>query len=511
MLDSLKPMVVVLPLALSVFALAKRPCLQFMDEADFVRRRNVWIALTFAAFVAPNLWLFAAFALPLVFWAARVDRHPTALYVLLLSTVPPAHLPIPMPVINQLFDLSPVRILALALLVPSAMRIVGARTASAPGIAKVDLLLIAYGVLQLVLYIPFESITNTMRRAFLFVLDTYVLYFVFSRGAASRQALRDTLACFWLACVVLVPITVFETAKGWLLYTGIPLNWDVPNVFTWLFRGGSLRAQGPGGHSLVMGYLYAMGFGLWLYLGNAVHSKRLLWGVGVVMWLGLISAFSRAPWIVAVLTLFTFLVLSPEGRRGAVGTGLGVAAVVFALSLTTWGSGILDSLPFIGHADQENVEYRQQLATVSWDLIRQNPWFGNPFALSYMEDLRQGQGIIDLVNTYAAISLFYGLVGGGLFVGCLIYPMLRSVLAIRSLPAEDRDAASLGASIVACMLGTMLMLATASFIMALEQMTWVLVGMCSAYTAAVQRDRVSRTDWVTSRGPVISVHAKQAR
>ena len=41
MLDSLKPMVVVLPLALSIFALAKRPCLQFMQKPfTAARARN---------------------------------------------------------------------------------------------------------------------------------------------------------------------------------------------------------------------------------------------------------------------------------------------------------------------------------------------------------------------------------------------------------------------------------------------------------------------------------------
>jgi hypothetical protein len=33
-----------------------------------------------------------------------------------------------------------------------------------------------------------------------------------------------------------------------------------------------------------------------------------------------------------------------------------------------------------------------------------------------MEDLRQGEGIIDLVNTYAQVGLFYGIAGLALFV-----------------------------------------------------------------------------------------------
>ena len=48
-----------------------------------------------------------------------------------------------------------------------------------------------------------------------------------------------------------------------------------------------------------------------------------------------------------------------------------------------------------------------------------------------------------------------------------------------------QDDANLGASLVVCMLGTLLMMATASFGGAFEQMAWVLAGLCSAYPAIV--------------------------
>jgi hypothetical protein len=45
--------------------------------------------------------------------------------------------------------------------------------------------------------------------------------------------------------------------------------------------------------------------------------------------------------------------------------------------------------------------------------------FGNPFVLLDMEELRTGDNIIDLVNAYAQVALFYGLVGLALF--CLLF------------------------------------------------------------------------------------------
>lgn len=485
MFDQLKPLVVVVTLALITFALARPICLRFMEPAAFDRRRLVWLALTCSAFLSPNLWLFAAFAMPLVFWAGSVDRHPTALYLMLLLTVPPARLPIPMPLINQLFELSTFRIFALALLLPAAIRIVRERQANPAGLAKVDLLVLSFGALQLLLYMPYETLTNTMRRAFLFGLDTYLLYFVFSRGASNWAAMRDTMASFWLACAVLAPVAVFESLKGWLLFTGIPSHWGVPNTLSWLFRGDSLRAQASAGHSLTMGYVLAIGFGFWLYLGSRLESKRTLWLVGIALWAGLISTYSRAPWVVAAAVGCMYLLISPAGRRALVRTTLALAIIAVPFSMTPLGARLIDTLPFIGTADQSNVDYRQQLATVSWQLIKQNPFFGNPFATQYMEDLRQGQGIIDIVNTYAWVSLFYGLIGCALFVGCFVYPMVRCLLAMQATRGQETDAVNLGVALVACMSGTLLMMATASFGNAFEQMSWVLAGLCTAYTAAL--------------------------
>ena len=485
MFDDLKPLVVVLALALIVFALARPICLHFMEAQAFARRRNVWLGLTCVAFVAPNLWLYAAVALPLVYWAGRVDRHPTAVYLLLLLAVPPARLPIPMPLINQLFDLSNFRILELALLVPAAFRILGAGEARQRGLGKADLLVLAFGALQLVLYVPYESVTNTMRRAFLFMLDTYALYFVFSRAAANREALRDTLCSFWLACAILAIIAVFESLKGWLLFTGIPARWGVPNTFSWLFRGDSLRAQVSVGHSLTLGYTLAIAFGFWLYLGSRLESKRSAWLVGIAMWAGLIAAYSRAPWLVAAAAGCIYMLASPAGRRGLLRAVIVLVVIGAPLLMTPQGARIVDTLPFIGTADQFNVDYRQQLATVSWQLIKLNPYFGSPFATSYMEDLRQGQGIIDIVNTYAWVSLFYGLVGCALFVGCFVYPLTRCLLAVRAARGEDLDSVNLGVALAACMFGTLLMMATASFGNAFEQMSWVLAGLCSAFATAM--------------------------
>ena len=123
MLTNLKALLVILPVAFAVFSFLRPLCLKFMAEADFLRRRNLWFALTGVAFLSPSFWLFALIAIPLVASAAAKDKNPVALYLVLLQVIPPFGLQLPVVGINQLFELNSYRILAFALLIPALFRL----------------------------------------------------------------------------------------------------------------------------------------------------------------------------------------------------------------------------------------------------------------------------------------------------------------------------------------------------------------------------------------------------
>jgi hypothetical protein len=79
MLINIKALIVVLTAAIAVFVIAKPICLRFMSEQNFARRRNIWLALTIAAFLSPNFWIFAVGALALLTWGGHKDPNPLAL------------------------------------------------------------------------------------------------------------------------------------------------------------------------------------------------------------------------------------------------------------------------------------------------------------------------------------------------------------------------------------------------------------------------------------------------
>jgi hypothetical protein len=489
MLYSIKALIVVLAIAATVFHLAKPIALRFISSEDFSRRRLAWFALTAVSFVSPNIWLFALIAVPMLVWACRNDSNPIALYLLLLQVIPPVAVNIPVLGNNGLFALDNYRLLAFCVLLPAAIHYrKNQKNGMAGAFGTMDILLLAFGILQAALYTPPDlpyhfvipdSPSNTVRRAVLFLLDTYLLYFAVSRTCQSRQKMVDAVASFCLACAVIAALSVFEHIKGWLLFVDIAGRWGTdPNASYYLFRGGSVRAQVSAGHSIALGHLLAVAFGFWLYLKSLVRIRLHRIGVTLLLWGGLFGSFSRGGWLGAAIVYFTFVLCGPRPvSRLVKGTGLALA-LAGLIAMSPIGNQILDMLPKGGMpADM----YRHRLAERGWELVLAHPFFGDQFPWPEMEDLRQGEGIIDLVNTYLGVALGYGLIGLFCFLSFILLGMTRVYLRARELTHSDPDLALLGASLIACIAGTLIMIDTNSFSMGPEKMFYLLAGLTTAY------------------------------
>jgi len=489
----MKALIVVLVIGTIVFRIAKPIALQFSAEQDFLRRRNVWFALTVTAFLSPSFWLYVLVATPLFAWAGRKDSNPVALYLLLLHVIPFTPVEIPIAGINALFPLDNYRLLSLCVLIPTALRLRHSTDGlRIRGLTAMDALLLCYGALQIAFFIPPDlpnhvilpdSFTNALRRAFLFFIDVYVLYFVVSRSCSSRRAIVEAQAAFCLSGVLMASVALFETLRHWLLYVDIATRWTNDTSFAfYLTRGNALRAEATTGNALVLGYLLAIAYGFWLYLRLHLKPKQPKMAVTLILWLGLLATYSRGPWIGALVIFFIFAALGPRAFSGLFKAGAVVAVVGGVVALSPLGEQIISVLPFMGGTiDSGSVAYRLEVTQRVWELIQANPIFGDHRPWIKMEDLRQGFGIIDLVNSYAQIALYYGLCGLSLFVGFILVGLSKTYLFARTLMSSDPDLASLGACITACILGTLLMISSNSFELGLVKMYYVLAGLAAAY------------------------------
>jgi len=127
-------------------------------------------------------------------------------------------------------------------------------------------------------------------------------------------------------------------------------------------------------------------------------------------------------------------------------------------------------------------------------MIQKNPFFGDPFFLLQLEDLRQGQGIIDLMNAYATIAMSYGVVGLCLFLGSFLIAMWNAYRLVKRSAGSDPDLSLLGANLIACITGMLFMLATAGT--GTGHMLYFLLGLIAGYAHQLgQTKQAARASW----------------
>lgn len=488
--EHLRALVIILAVAAVVFKLAEKPlCAAAIALPDYRRRRNLWFAVTLIAFFSFNFWLYVLVAGALVFHYGRKDRNPFALYCMLLFTVPPFGAPLPtLGLVGYLFDLSHLQMLSLVLLLPAALRLAQSPRPHASAGRVTDWMVGGYLLLILALTATVQhlSFTVVMRTAVTQVLDMVLCYYVASRALVSREHLRESMATFLLVGVLMASVAMIEFVRGWLLYSALDesmgLNW---NLGSYMARGGdSLRAMASTGHSIVLGYVMAICLGLLVYVRLLVRHVALWRLAAFAVFGGLVCSMSRGPWLGAAVGLLIGIAMGPNaGPR--IMRFIGASIVIgVALMLTPMGPKIISYLPFVGDVDSGTVTYRQELFRVSMLVIRQNPWFGTFDALAnpLMEQLRQGEGIIDLVNTYIAVALSYGVVGLALFVGAFLSAGLGVWQVHRRLgPKDDAESEHLARALLAVLAAIMITIVTVSPISTIPPVYWSVVGVAVAY------------------------------
>jgi hypothetical protein len=486
MLQNLKALVVVLVLGLPCLWLLRGWALNYMSRAEYWRRCSVWTVLTVAAFAIPDYWLYCLVSVPVLWWAGKHDRNPIALVLFLLHVVPPVQIDVPIVGINRLIDVSHYRWLSMLILLPALVRQPSTGLPTPASTKLADLGVIGYLALIIGLASMHTSLTDTFRLTVVYLIDAMLVYYAFSRLVLDRQSLREAFACLAMATAPIALVAVWESLRHWLLYTGLYSSWGSNGAaWAWLMRGDALRAQASTGHSMILGFVTAMALAFWL---GAVDWTKFRWRNAIlpcVILAGCAASISRGGWVVAASVYLVFLLLGPFGRAQVFRQLAVVAAFAILATMAPGGEKFIDMLPFVG-SDNANIDYRKQLAELSWKLVWYNPWFGDLFVLRHMESLRQGQGIIDTVNVYATVALVYGFVGLSLFVmPALVAVAVTLRLTLRSRHHDAALSSSL-AALCAALLGILMMMSVISFMSGISYFYWAMLGMAVGLTRLEQ-------------------------
>jgi O-antigen ligase len=497
--ENIRTLIAVLMLAVPAFYLSRQLAAPIISPREFAVWRNAWVAATVVAFLSSSFFIFAGFMVIICLYARAQRAMNAAFFLVMLFVVPLANVSIGgFGLFNLLFVINNARLLAIVVLLPIlfATRRSSGRTG---GMYLADWLIIGYVALRIGLEIERLEFTQYLRVATVLMFDVLIPYFVFSRAITSIEDFRKDMLAVVVAVLALALIGIFETAKGWLLYNWITINWaDIePTIAGYSSpRAGYLRAAASANTPIVLGYLIVVGMGCLLSLRQAISSRIAVIAFAVFA-AGLVATLSRGPWLGAMVLIFAYLV---TGRRVAsefVKFALAGAVMLLPLVVTPLGSELLDLLPFIGSAEGGTVTYRSLLFDHAMLVIERNPWFGtspNDFLMTpEMQELLQGQHIIDVVNTYVAIALESGLVGLGVFLAFSATILLGLWRAFKLKSTRKTDVGNYIRASMALYVAIMVTIGTVSFIDFIPYIFWSFAGLCVALIRIAYREQSALT------------------
>lgn len=484
--EHLRALVVVLVLSGLVLVAVRPSFAALLDAATPKRWRNAWLGLTLLAFLAPNFWIFAAVVSLWLLASLRREIGVIAgFYLLVLFAVPPATIQVPgLGLINYLIELNYPRLLSLVLLAPAALLLRQQKDRWRLGATWPDKCLLAYVLLRTVLEFRATNVTNALRGCFYLLLDVWLPYYVVSRSVRSMEAFKAALSGMVLAGLLLAALAFFEYLKSWKLYSGavynLGLEWGIGN---YQGRAGSLRASATLGHSIVFGYFMVVCLGLYFFLKEQVSRPWARKLGGLLLLGGLVASISRGPWVGAMACLLVFLATGPKALPKIAGVVAAGAASIPVLMMFPAGQKVVDLLPFIGTVEAENIDYRSRLLDNALIVIQRNLWLGseNYRDTPEMLEMIQGEGIIDIVNSYVAVALNSGMVGLALFLGVLLGNAWAVWQCQQRWPHGSPEKL-LGRALLASMMGAMVTIFTVSSISLVPIVYWCLAGLCLAYT-----------------------------
>jgi hypothetical protein len=297
----------------------------------------------------------------------------------------------------------------------------------------------------------------TLRMAVQVMLNLGLPYFVISRAfAISRVPATLFIVLLFGSCIIAV-IAIFESFRFWLLYEAlIKMVGADPETLSGYtkVRGGMLRARATFGESTGLSLFLGVALTLLYAIRRQFGSVAFVWVMGAVLAAGIVLAFARVGYLAAGVGLI--LCLLHERRYAAL-------AWMLLLVLPAVGLGLLflaKYLPFlaasIGSSSDAagSMDYRSMLITAGLGVLRQHPWFGLSMTdlLSELAPLKQGEGIVDLVNQPLTI-----LMRGGLF-GSLLYATMLFRVAFTLFMRRGLDVGS-RACATACFAGVLALVA----------------------------------------------------
>jgi len=172
------------------------------------------------------------------------------------------------------------------------------------------------------------------------------------------------------------------------------------------------------------------------------------------------------------------------------------ALIIPLMSSMPIGKKVIDMLPFIGKTDTENVDYRVRLLDAAYTVFNRYPFFGS---VKYRDELAtlgmtQGEGIVDVVNTYLDVVLEYGLIGFTLYLSFFAIVVITIIHTLKKIEDKQSDAHLLGRVLLATQLAILFTITSVSSILVIPVVYWAIAGLSISYESISRGFRYVKQD-----------------
>ena len=488
--ETIRALLVILVVGGSALALFQRLRPEFISLHEYKEWKVLWSAPLLAAFLSHNYWIFVFLLILIIKTLVKGDAASKfSTYMWMLFILPMLNRDIPgFAGINLIFELSYPRILSLTILLPLFIS-----HFSAPrhgSLTHGDKLITSFLLVSFLISLRAPSLTSILRQNFYLFTDVFLPYFVACRSLKEFVDFKRVAFVVLIVGSIIASLAVFESIKHWHLFGSLHhALGTLDKVGSNQHREGLYRTVVSFSSPIVLGYLLTLSLGMYFAIQSSLRSKKIIIILVTLHLVGLISTVSRGPWVGGLVLFLIYITLTSSIINALKTYMLGGGVMLFFVLFSERGEKLYNLLPFVGSSSEKTVGYRQELFEKGWVVIKRNPFLGSDNYLQTPEMLSmiQGEGIIDIVNSYLRIALNSGLVGLFIFLSIFILLITHLYKTVVRLKLLDKEMYCFGVALMALMVSILVMIATVSSVDRISHVYWLMAGIISAFISLARK------------------------
>ncbi len=461
------------------------------NRALDVRIFGYWFVMSFLICVLQKPAWIIPLSIPFILVAQpknileRVPFYFAALFIIPAE----ANFDIPMIGLNYLMSMDNVKLLSIIIITP--LLFVGMPKLSRLRFGLLDFLVLSYGLWTIFLSYRGVPMTTGLRYSINIILIWILPYFAISRLVVHWRVVHSTMNTWLLMSTILSLIAMISIARQWNLYTVI----DIDSSFEveYYRRGGWLRVATTFSTSL-FAYFLSVALITLEVLKRYVKVTRLqTWAMRIMFPIAVFMTGSRAGWVMVPICYGLYFIFDQKSvllKWSALTAGI----VGGFISYSVYTQNALSNVDEYG-----TFQYRRDLIDASMIQIDSAFWAGDADYLNseHLAHMVQGQGIIDIVNSYLQIALRYGVVGFILFVsmiGVACFSLFRIKASWGHLAADEQQwLRDWRAVLLAALIALSLLFVTTSMVSYTVSIFMVLLALTRGMSGQVKKGAESGT------------------